>query len=132
MRADVLSLVAILAASASSTLTTTGRTVNLNGIDYYIPPTSVGSVELSRGPIWPGFFGGPKSPSLGNGLLPMTVVTGPSGFDAQSVANAFATADDVWQSGFLQGKSDLAWSSGCASYLQRDAQYARSCCSKHI
>jgi hypothetical protein len=132
MRADVLSLVAILAASAACTLTTTGRTVNLNGIPYYIPPTSVGSVELSRGPIWPGFFGGPKSPSLGNGLLPMTVVTGPSGFDAQSVANGFASADDVWQSGFLQGKSDIAQSSARASYLLRELEYARFCCSKHI
>jgi hypothetical protein len=103
MRSDVLSLLTILATSASSTLTTTGRTVNLNGVAYYIPPASVGTVELSRGPIWPGFFGGPKTPALGNGLLPMTVVTGPSGFDAQSVANGFATADDVWQAGFLQG-----------------------------
>ena len=101
---SILSLLSLLATSASSTLTTTGSTVTLDGTAYYVPPTSVGTVQLNGRPIWPGwgFGGGAK---LGAGLLPMTVVTGPSGFDAMGTAKGFAANDDVWAAGFMEGVS---------------------------
>jgi len=97
-----LSLFSLLATSTSATLTTTGSTVTLDGTAYYVPPTSVGTVQLNGRPIWPGwgFGGGAK---LGAGLLPMTVVTGPSGFDAMGAAKGFGAVDDVWAAGFMEG-----------------------------
>lgn len=101
----LLSLLGLLATSVQSTLTNTGTTLTLNGIAYYVPPTSVGTVQLNGGGLWPGWSFGGSSIKFGSGLLPMTVVTGPSGFDAQSVANGFGASDDVWQSGFMEGLS---------------------------
>jgi len=101
---SILSLLTLLSTSASAALTTPGSTVTLDGTAYYVPPTSVGTVQLNGRPIWPGWgFGG--SAKLGAGLLPMTVVTGPSGFDAMSVANGFGAVDDVWAQGFMEGMS---------------------------
>jgi len=107
-----LSLFSLLATSTSATLTTTGSTVTLDGTAYYVPPTSVGTVQLNGRPIWPGwgFGGGAK---LGAGLLPMTVVTGPSGFDAMGAAKGFGAVDDVWAAGFMEGMS-------CYDVLERD------------
>jgi len=101
----VLALVSAFANTSSSAFTTTGSTVVLNDIAYYIPGTSVATVNLNGGRIWPGWgFGGfGNKNNLGEGLVPMTVVSGPSGFDAQAVANTLGAADDVWQSGFLEG-----------------------------
>jgi len=99
----LLAFLSVLANPASSAFTTTGSTVILNDIAYYIPGTSVATVNLNGGRIWPGWGFGNKN-NLGEGLVPMTVVSGPSGFDAQAVANALGAADDVWQSGFLEGK----------------------------
>jgi hypothetical protein len=101
---SLFSLLALFATSASATLTTTGSTVTLDGTAYYVPPTSVGTVQLNGRPIWPGwgFGGGAK---LGAGLLPMTVVTGPTGFDAMGAAKGFGAVDDVWANGFMEGMS---------------------------
>jgi len=110
MRAEfastLLAFLSILANPASSAFTTTGSTVILNDIAYYIPGTSVATVNLNGGRIWPGWgFGGfSNKNNLGEGLVPMTVVSGPNGFDAQGVASTLGANDDVWQSGFLEGE----------------------------
>jgi len=85
---SLLPLFSLIATSTSACLlTNTGSTVMLDGTACYVPPTPAGTVQLNGRPIWPGwgFGGGAK---LGAGLLPMTVVTGWSGFDAMGVARA--------------------------------------------
>lgn len=103
----LLAVLILLVNPASSAFTTTGTTVTLNDIAYYIPGTSVATVNLNGGKLWPGWgfsgSGGNKN-SLGGGLVPMTVVSGPSGFDAQGMANTLGANDDVWQTGFLEGQ----------------------------
>ena len=107
LASTLLALLSVLANPASSTFTPTGSTAILNDIAYYIPGISVATVNLNGGRLWPGWgFGssGGKKNNLGDGLIPMTVVSGPSGFDAQSVASSLGANDDVWQTGFLEGE----------------------------
>ena len=78
------------------TLVSTGTTVRLNGVPYYVPPDAVGRLPSNITRI-PGDFG----------LLPITVVsTNSSSFgngDFQTLRTSFSETDDVFQDGFLQG-----------------------------
>ncbi|KAF9700229.1 hypothetical protein EKO04_001427 [Ascochyta lentis] len=85
-----LSLVTSIQAAVSST----GFTVSLTDIDYFLPPKAVariaGCEELNAA-----FEGGP--------FVPFTVVKsdGYGGLDIASIAAGYAEQDDVWQEGFL-------------------------------
>lgn len=82
-------------------LASTGSTVTLNGVPYYIP----GTPYASR----PSF----KARALGNtttvlgGLVPITVVATSSVTfnlaDLQKTVKGFEESDDVWQPAFLSG-----------------------------
>lgn len=79
------------------TLTSTGGTLTLNDIPYYVPGTPYTTVSTRA-------FQGLQSV---NGLVPVTVVNLAAGNDSlsslESVLGKFA-ADDVWNAGFLEGK----------------------------
>lgn len=93
--------VILLRLSLAFDLATTGSTVTLNGVPYYIP----GTPYASR----PNF----KTRALGNkttvlgGLVPITVVTTSSVTfnlaDLQKTVKRFEESDDVWQPAFLSG-----------------------------
>lgn len=74
---------------ASNTLVTTGTTVTVNGVSYYLPGSPVASLAAGSLP----------STLRGTGLMPVTVV------NSTDVATATAgfSSDDVWQPGFLEG-----------------------------
>ncbi|KAI9710698.1 MAG: hypothetical protein M1820_002531 [Bogoriella megaspora] len=77
-------------------LSSTGTTVELNGIPYYVPAQSVGKLQIDRN------F--PTTSSAG--LLALTVIqTNSSSYksiDLQSTIDSFTAVDDVFQTGFLQ------------------------------
>lgn len=86
----------------SFTFTSTGQTVELDGIPYYLPPVAVTTLSGSTfGPFR-------KAITEAGGLLPLTVVT-TSSIDysashfAATIANYTAT-DDVFSAGFLEGR----------------------------
>jgi len=85
-----------LAGLASAALTNTGRTVSLNSIPYYVPPTAVGQIPINAA------FGR-------TGLVPLTVVNSSSlvytADQLNTVIPLYTAADDVFQTGFLQGRS---------------------------
>lgn len=78
----------------------TGSTFELNGISYYVPPNPVGKLRVD--------------PNLSNaaassgGYLPLTVIktngTSYQSSDFQSTIESFLASDDVFQTGFLDGK----------------------------
>ena len=77
----------------------TGSTVELNGVPYYVPPTSVG--RLSIGPTLSNAI------ATSAGLLPLTIIktngSGYSSSDLQSTVDNFLSSDDVFQTDFLNG-----------------------------
>lgn len=83
----------------------TGVTVNLNDVAYYVPPVVVGTVPVSSALVKAVAAEGPG----GGGLVPLTVVTteklvfGSSELETQ--ITGFTAADDVFQDGFLESKS---------------------------
>ena len=75
---------------AGAVLTDTGSTVRLNGVNYYIPPYSVGSVAV------------PRSVDSSSQFVPLTAfTTDATSFAISSAAQNFAANDDVFQTGFL-------------------------------
>lgn len=76
----------------------TGRTLQLNGISYYVPPHAVGKVP-----------GDVFEVDENIGLLPITVLnTDEQSLSLDDVNNTTATfskTDDVYQLGFAQGES---------------------------
>jgi hypothetical protein len=77
-----------LATGVTAAASSTGFTVSLDGIDYFLPPKAVGSI--SGEDIKALFEDGP--------FVPITVVAGNGTFDISSYS-----LDDVWQTGFLEG-----------------------------
>ena len=77
------------ASSVQAAVSSTGFTVSLEDVDYFLPPKPVASIsgceELSAS-----FKDGP--------FVPITVVKGNGTFDVASYSK-----DDVWQEGFLEG-----------------------------
>jgi hypothetical protein len=83
-------------ASTQATVSSTGFTVSLTDIDYFLPPKPVASIA-GCDEIKAAFADGP--------FVPFTVVKG-DGYrtlDLSSVTAKYAEQDDVWQEGFLDG-----------------------------
>lgn len=88
----ILSLVASVQAAVSST----GFTVSLTDIDYFLPPKPVASIA-GCDDLKTLFVDGP--------FVPFTVLKA-DGYGTLDVASAtakYAEEDDVWQAGFLDG-----------------------------
>ena len=85
-----------------SILTSTGSTVELNGIPYYIPGRPFASLPYFS----PQSLAGVKG--LLGGLVPVTVVgTASVNFNVKELEKTveeFGERDDVWGEGFLSGK----------------------------
>ena len=77
-----------------------GSTVNVNGIYYYIPATSVSSLAISSEQL-------KSATTSGEDFVPLTVLSG--GFTTlssdvlKSTVAKFQEEDDVFSLGFLQG-----------------------------
>ena len=87
-----------LVANVHAAVSSTGFTVSLTDIDYFLPPKPVASIAGCN-EIKAAFADGP--------FVPLTVVEG-DGYgtlDLASVTTKYAERDDVWQEGFLDGVS---------------------------
>ena len=85
-----------LIASVQAAVSSTGFTVSLTDIDYFLPPKPVASIAGCE-EIKAAFGDGP--------FVPFTVVKG-DGYGTLNVASItakYAGQDDVWQEGFLDG-----------------------------
>lgn len=88
-----ISLVTGIQAAVSST----GFTVSLTDIDYFLPPIPVANIagcdEL-------------KASFAGEAFVPFTVIEGSDNgpVDLASATAKYAESDDVWQKGFLDGR----------------------------
>jgi hypothetical protein len=91
-----------LATAFALNLTSTGSTVELNGIPYYIPGRPFASLPNLKPPKLPGVE------SLLGGLVPVTVVgTASANFNVRGLEKTiqeFSQKDDVWGEGFLSGE----------------------------
>lgn len=75
-------------------LLSTGVTVTLNDIPYYIPPDPVTTLSTKLQQL--------NGVASVGGLVPMTVIDTTGEDFSQTVSN-YTTTDDVFQDGFLQG-----------------------------
>ena len=80
--------------NAAAQLVSTGQTLVLNDIPYYLPAEPFTTVAIGK-------RSGLKSKS---GLVPVTVVGGSD--DLQATVQAYGEVDDVWSTGFLGGEMD--------------------------
>ncbi len=91
----------LLALTAAGNFTSTGSTVTLNGIPYYIPGTPLVSIPNFKARTLAG------TKSLFGGLVPVTVVgTSLVTFNLinlQQTVKEFGEKDDVWGEAFLSG-----------------------------
>lgn len=79
-----------LASNVQATVSSTGFTVSLDDIDYFLPPKPVAKIEGCN----------ELKSSFAKGLfVPITVVKGNGTVDL-----ATHNKDDVWQKGFLEGR----------------------------
>jgi hypothetical protein len=85
-----------LTASVQAAVSSTGFTVSLTDIDYFLPPKPVASIT-GCDEIKTAFEDGP--------FVPFTVIKGDGygALDVSSVTAKYAEQDDVWQAGFLDG-----------------------------
>lgn len=94
---------ALVAVTNAFNLTSTGSTVELNGIPYYIPGKPFASLSTYSSQPLAGLKG------LLGGLLPVTLVaTASVDFTVEELdktVHGFGEKDDVWGEGFLSGKS---------------------------
>ena len=83
----------------AAALTSTGQTLLLDDIPYYVPATPYTKVSG---------FPSLKPATSANGLVPVTVLGLPSTDGSlttiQSIIAGFSAVDDVWSQGFLDGK----------------------------
>ncbi|KAI9663804.1 MAG: hypothetical protein M1821_007294 [Bathelium mastoideum] len=102
-------LVFLISLAHAITFASTGSTVELNGIPYYIPPTSVGKLPIDQNLS--------NQISAGYGLLPLTVIktngSSYSSVNLQSTVNNYIASDDVFQTGFL----NVIYVESASSYL---------------
>ncbi|KAB2572169.1 Amidase 1 [Lasiodiplodia theobromae] len=91
-------LLAAFVASSNAALSSTGFTVSLDDVPYYIAPNAIATINITKG-----FPSGSKS----GFFTPITVINtddvGFSGAIFDSVVSNWTETDDVFQSGFLQG-----------------------------
>lgn len=85
-----------LVASVQAAVSSTGFTVSLTDIDYFLPPKPVASIAGCE-ELKASFVEGP--------FVPFTVVkaAGYGTLDVASLTAKYAEEDDVWQAGFLDG-----------------------------
>lgn len=109
MRSPLLIALAAAALSLSAvtaTLTEVGRTVDFNGIHYYVPPKVVSIIGLSSSQI----SSAPKCPGQPD-LIPFTVFTdGSSVLEATTLASLiknYTATDDVFNVNFLSSEPIL-------------------------
>lgn len=77
---------------AQAAVSSTGFTVSLTDVDYFLPPKPVASIAGCEG----------LQLLFGDDIFaPFTVLGGSYSF------SSFADIDDVWQEGFLEGTSSL-------------------------
>lgn len=81
-----------LARLGTSQLVSTGQTVTVSGIPYYVPatPLTIVTTRKSR-----------RLHSLGE-LVPVTVAENPT--NLQLTIQGYGEVDDVWSTGFLEGE----------------------------
>ncbi|KAK0252698.1 hypothetical protein LTR54_009003 [Friedmanniomyces endolithicus] len=86
----------LLPSNLCYTFTSTGQTVELDGISYYLPGTPVCTIS-THGPLH-------EMAQSSGGLTPLTVVTasGPGSSDLRSIISNWTTIDDVFSAGFLE------------------------------
>lgn len=91
-------LLAAFVASSNAALSSTGFTVSLDDVPYYIAPNAIATINITKG-----FPSGSKS----GFFTPITVINTDdvdfSGAIFDSVVSNWTETDDVFQSGFLQG-----------------------------
>lgn len=87
----------LLPETVSCTFTSTGQTVELDGIPYYLPAEPVSTLNEETLLL--------SKASASGGLIPLTVIvtndTQYSGHDLQTTISSYTAADDVFSSGFL-------------------------------
>lgn len=89
------------------TVISTGQTVTLNGIPYYVPPEPVTSISL------------PENAKLNSGLNALTVFN-PTGLpfgkqELDAAAERYLGEDDVFTTSFMQSISTLLNRENCCS-----------------
>ena len=83
-----LGIFSIVTIGAKAAVSSTGFTVSLTDIDYFLPPKPVARIAGCEG----------LQSLFEDGIFaPFTVLTG------SSAVSSFAEEDDVWQEGFLEG-----------------------------
>lgn len=87
-----LTIASVLASSVHAAVKSTGFTVSLSDIDYFLPPKSVATLSSDE------CLDTLKTLLKDGPFLPFTVIAG----DVASVSSAYGE-DDVWQEGFLEG-----------------------------
>jgi hypothetical protein len=83
-----LGIASFAISSARASVSSTGFTVSLTDVDYFLPPKPVASIAGCKGL---------QSLFEDDIFAPFTVLSG------SSSVSSFADDDDVWQEGFLQG-----------------------------
>lgn len=101
-RAVVVALTLI--ASASATISEAGQTVVVNGISYYAAPEAVSIIDASTDML-------NRASTAGADLIPLTVFSdSSSSFTTtvfRSIVSNYTASDDVFNTGFLEGKLSL-------------------------
>ena len=88
-------------ASATAEISESGKTVVVNGIDYYAAPEVVSIIDATADML-------KRASTTGVDLIPLTVFAdSSSSFTTtvfRSLVESYTAADDVFNTGFLQGK----------------------------
>ena len=108
-------IILALAAVTSATIAQTGQTVQVNGIDYYVAPSSVNIIDLTADDISSALRGEDID------LVPLTVLGDSSksftSAEFISLVNNYTATDDVFNTGFLQSKSAQKKSHSLANHF---------------
>ena len=108
-------------------LVSTGSTVALNGVPYYIPSTPYFKIPNFNSRVLAG-----KGSGYG-GIVPATVVKATAAVTLAQLSRtiaAYGSDDDVWQPGFLSGRHDrlgdakLCSSAKSSQFLVGEADFA--------
>lgn len=91
-----------LAVAANAAISISGQTLVVNGISYYAAPNSVSIISASADML-------SSAATTGVDLIPLTVLEDTtSSFTTsvfRSIVGNYTASDDVFNTGFLQGKS---------------------------
>ena len=102
MRSLVIGVITLIARVGESMVTSTGSTVEVGGISYYVPSKPLVTLPGSNALYVTNSGAGLPTHST---WTPVTVVkTAFGATDVQSTLNEFGKNDDVWSTAFLSGK----------------------------